>query len=441
MMASIAVLAGVGFHNKDAILDLAARTGLMPAEFVTAPGSAPPGDGGAPGGSAVTSSGTGGHHGKDAKGQSPGANKSAGDATSGTNGRKEAPGKRGRLDAAAKGPPGKSGAEMKEWGSKIVAMKGSPQLDAELEKFLTGITPENWREAAEAALPLYDFLHPDKWAAVMVRLGAVAGRDAMERFKPSNTLVQYEGYGARSAMRGWTMTDRAAAEAFVESLPEGRYRDGMGIGFLRGIDEASTASLEKLYDQLPRSLWPQISAAQRDMVRWETPGSDAGMNNWLAGVESSAGHDSERFKVAQETFDLHFLESAMWDKNAAKVASLTNAYLDRPSNETTDRVLNTALASLSSFEPAQALDLVQANSSKRPALEQSIPTIFTDWASRDSGAAGDWLNAHSSVGFYDSAAAAYAVGIKKDDPAAAQAWAGTIKSPVLRETTLKNLKP
>ncbi|MDB6135967.1 MAG: hypothetical protein JWM59_4210 [Verrucomicrobiales bacterium] len=345
----------------------------------------------------------------------------------------------GRETADQKQAAGRTGLEMKEWAGRIVALKGSPQLEAELEEFMIQLTPDNWREAIDTALPLYDFLHPDKWGALMMRVGAVGGEASARHFRPDNELVDYEGFGSRNVVRGWAAVDRAAAQAFVESLPEGRYRDGMGIGFLWGIDEASVASLDKLYDRLPKGLWPQIAAAQRDMARWESAGPESGVEGWLARTEAEFGRDSERFRVAQETADLHFLEGAMWDKDSGKVENLTNEYLNRSGKLTTDRVLRTALTSLGQLDPVKSLDLVLANLSTHPVLGSSVPMIMTDWTKRDTGAPGNWLNANQDAPVYDKAAAYYAWGIKKEDPAAAKAWAGTIKSASLQVMVLKGM--
>lgn len=430
------------FWRRDDLLSAGVRAGFLPADWK--PGDASPHDGKEENAGAEETSAFSRKDGKNGAGASTVFSHRGAPAQAGRLPGKEEvapdskPGKKdpaGGSDAA----PGKSGAEMKEWAARVVALKGKPELKTELELFIGSITAENWRETADSALPLYDFLDPDQWGELMIRLGAAGGQAAAERFKPANLLMEYEGYGSRGAMRGWAVADRAAAQAFLESLPEGRYRDGMGVGFFHAIDEASVASLEKMYDQLPRSLWPQIAATQRDMARWEAAGPDSGVEGWVSRTEAQFGKDSERFRVVQETADLHYLEGAMWHKDSAAVEALTREYFERPGNQTTDRVRNTALQHLGQLDPTAALDLAQDNFAAHPALKQSIPAVISGWTGKDSAGPGNWLNGHSDSVIYDPAVVAYIKSVSAQDPAAAQAWAKTIKSDSLRAATLKQL--
>lgn len=339
------------------------------------------------------------------------------------------------------GPPGIPPPEIKEWGLRLVAQqKSSHAVTAdELNRYLNSVTPENWKEALEAILPLYDTLHHDRWGGVMRRMGAVAGRDVMEHFRPGNTLVDYEGYGARHAMRAWAGADREAALHYIESLPEGRFRDGMVIGFLRAGGNVTASSLETFYEQLPQSLWPQIAAAQRDMIRWEPPNANAAVKEWLADTGRTHGADSARYRMVQEAVDLHLLEGAMWDKNATDVSALTKEYFARDRGAVTDRTLNTALQNQARFEPQQAMELATAQLADRPTLAVSVPVIMSNWAAADSGAAGDWLNGHRTSPVYDQAAAAYALELRSEDQIAASSWAATIKSEALRRATQRKI--
>lgn len=349
------------------------------------------------------------------------------------------------------GAAGKSGAKEKEVNplttpaamrERAVAMakiKDKESIAAEFKLFVGDITAENWDEAFEGILKnLYGkgLMAPGSWEALMAKLGEVAGKQAMEKFRPGDTLMGYECYSARLAMQSWAAKDVEAAKQYFLTLPDGRFKDGMGIGLFQAMVGRDRAGLEGLFQTLPEAYWNQIATNLRDVIRWESGPNP--VPTWLQQTEASLGKDSPQYKAVKQAADLHDLEHAEFSNLPLRLGQLAAGYFADPAN-VSDRVLSTSALALAGSQPSQAMDYVNGAAQRRPMLSTTVPGIVTAWAKADLGAPGEWLNGHRQSPLYDDAATAYVNQLKSDDPAAAHQWAETIHDQNRKQAVLKIL--
>jgi hypothetical protein len=332
-----------------------------------------------------------------------------------------------------------SPASMRERAAVLAKIKDKDSLSAEFKLFVADLTAENWKAAFDGILKnLYGkgLMGPGSWEALMAKIGQVAGNEAMENFRPADLLMGYEAYSARLAMQSWAAKDVEAAKQYLLTLPDGRFKDGMGIGLFQAMAGRDRAGLEGLFRTLPEAYWPQIAANLRDVIRWEQSRGGHPVRDWLQQTESALGKDSAQYRAVKQAAELHELEGAEFGKQPLRMAQLASEYFGNPTN-VSDRVLSTSALALAGSQPQQALDYVDSLGGKRPALAATVPGIVTAWAKVDLGAPGEWLNQHPHSPFYDDTAAAYAQELKHEDPAASLQWAETIHDVGRKQATLK----
>lgn len=329
---------------------------------------------------------------------------------------------------------------MRERTAVMAKIKDKASLAAEFKLFVGDITAENWDETFEGVLQnLYGKdLGPGAWEAMMAKIGDVGAKAAMEKFRPGDPLMGYECYSARWAMQGWATKDAEAAKQFFLTLPDGRYKDGMGIGLFQAMAGRNRASLEGLFQTLPEAYWNQIATNLRDVIRWES-----GLNpvpTWLQQTEATLGKDSAQYRAVKQAADLHELEHGEFGKLPLRLGQLAAGYFANPT-DVSDRVLSTSALALASAgsQPGQAMDYVASLGSQRPRLTATVPGIVSAWVKADLGAPGEWLNAHPQSPLYDDAAVAYVKELKSEDPNAARQWAQTIHDPARKQAVLQLL--
>ena len=330
-------------------------------------------------------------------------------------------------------------AVMRERAAAMAKIKDKESIAAEFKLFVGDITAENWDDAFEGILKnLYGkgLMAPGSWEALMARLGEVAGKQAMEKFRPGDVLMGYECYSARLAMQSWAAKDVEAAKQYFLSLPDGRFKDGMGIGLFQAMAGRDRAGLEGLFQTLPEAYWNQIATNLRDVIRWESGPNP--VPNWLQQTEAALGKDSAQYKAVKQAADLHDLEHAEFSNLPLRLGQLAAGYFGDPAN-VSDRVLSTSALALAGSQPSQAMDYVNGLAKQRPALSTTVPGIVSAWAKADLGAPGEWLNGHRQSSLYDDAAAAYVNQLKTEDPTAARQWAETIRNAGRKQDVLKGI--
>lgn len=319
-------------------------------------------------------------------------------------------------------------AEMRKRGEAITHLTHDRKALGEAFLELSAdLTRENWKEAFEGVAPVYGkgLLPKDGWENFMRKIGELAGAEGLEKFRPHDPLMFYEGYGSRFAMEGWTRRDPIAARAYLESLPDGRFKDGLAMGLFSTMTPNDRAGLERLFKELPEAYYPQIATALREKVRWEQPQGIPAVQNWLTAAEGTYGRDSAAWRAIQQAAQVDLLEHAEYDKNpglAAQTAADVFANID----QSTERVLDMSLRVLADSQPALALQYLEQHLDSRPQLAGNLQEMIGRWAEQDLGGPGDWLNAHKDSMLYSPGVQAYAKVLAKENPAAAKQWLTTL---------------
>jgi hypothetical protein len=327
-------------------------------------------------------------------------------------------------------------AAMRERAVVMAKIKDKESLSAEFRLFVGDLNAGNWVEAFEGVYPLFGkgLLGPNTWEALMAKIGELAGKQAMEKFRPTNSLMNYEAFSARFAMQSWATKDIEAAKEYFLTLPDGRFKDGMGIGLFQAMAGRNRASLEGLFQTLPEPYWNQIATNLRDVIRWESGPNP--VPTWLQQTEATLGKDSAQYRAVKQAADLHDLEHAEFSRLPLRVGQLAAGYFANPT-EVSDRVLSTSALALAGSQPGQAMDYVVGLGIQRPALTATVPGIVSAWAKADLGAPGEWLNGNPQSPLYDDTAVAYVKELKSEDPTAARQWAQTINDPARKQALLK----
>ncbi len=319
-------------------------------------------------------------------------------------------------------------AEMRLRGEAIMRLKlDKNALATAFLEFTSDLTGENWVEAFEGIYPVYGkgLLPQNAWEDMMRKIGTLAGAEAMEKFRPQDSLMDYEAYGSRFAMEGWARSDPAAARNYLESLPDGRFKDGLAMGFFPTLVKPDRSGLESLFTALPESYYPQIATALREKVRWEEPQGIPAVQNWLEAAGDRYGKDSPAHRAIQQAAQVDLLEHAEYDKNPGLAALAAGELFANPS-AATDRALDMGLRVLSDSQPRLAFQYLEQTLASRPKLADNVPAMVERWTREDLGGPGDWLNTNRNSPLYASTVQAYAKVLNKEDPAAAQQWLSTL---------------
>jgi hypothetical protein len=319
-----------------------------------------------------------------------------------------------------------TGKELIERARQIRDLKDRKLQADQFTTLITELTKENWEEAASELLPLCGQVPMGHWFDLMRRIGALGEAQAMNRFKPNDPLIDYDTYHARFAMEGWAKNDQAAALAYVLSLPEGRYRDGMAIGLFRAMTDYSRDGLDGLFNKLNPKLWPEIAAALRDVIRWEPTHKLPPVELWMREAVESEPPDSLKLKAIKQAADLNLLENAVHAKQPEDIQLITTNFFSNH-REHSDRVLSTALRNLASYQPENALNTLENTFKNRPQLKENLPHIIRAWSHLDLGGPGDWLNANPQAALYSDILPIYAAELQQESPEAAQKWLHTKK--------------
>lgn len=144
---------------------------------------------------------------------------------------------------------------------------------------------------------------------------------------------------------------------------------------------------------------------------------------------AAAGADEASLQAAFSS-----LLTAAWRGGAARAQEFALAQVSQP--WCTGSALATVAAQLTNQNAATAMDFI----TKLPnsLAGESIELAVGESARLNPDDIGLWLKDHGTAPHYDSITSAYCRTLYEVDPAAAEAWAGTIKDPVLRDRALSS---
>jgi|GEM_PF-4476672 len=319
-----------------------------------------------------------------------------------------------------------------------------------LHAALQRITRENWHAALVTMWKARaeGLINDEEVRFFLQRLGEAAGPAALEGFKPKDPVNAWETHSGRFAMMGWAMSDPAAAKAWLETQPAGRYHDGMLWGYALGLGlRDAPAALQAMQTLEPGEQRRLLSTALNGISgSGYQPLAEAWLQaNAPTGDEAAASLRGKNNEFTQ-VFD-QFL--------GAQIASLSNEKKNDKFFAWVDRLDERPAAW---FGP-QNIDRIASEFTRRDALPQALDWIarFTadqpvagarsanymmmQWTRTDPIAAGNWLNQNANSPLYDVAVTAFLNGSPTPlDAETLQAWANTMHEPKNRTNVLSKLQ-
>jgi hypothetical protein len=270
---------------------------------------------------------------------------------------------------------------------------------------------------------------------VMHRAGELCGAIALEKCKRSDLVNAEENYNGRYAMMGWAMVNPAAAKAWLDTQPAGRYRDGMlwGYVFGTGLTDAPTAL---------RVLQTMEAPQQVKLLGKILEGKDGHRYRALAEAWLNSNSEGNPPGLRSEddpvtaVYNL-LLESQVRALSITKLSGKFIAWADTLGDKPWLGPQNVAFVA-SEFgrrnELERGLGWVEHMTEAEPSVGQNaVRTLMLQWTKRDSGAAAEWLTRNRESTHYDQAVSAFLDAQAQLDPEVARTWANSIHDEKLRE--------
>jgi hypothetical protein len=296
---------------------------------------------------------------------------------------------------------------------------------------LADVTPGNWRHTFEVFWQAHTrgLLSDEEYRLMLSRVGEVAGGAALDRFKPKDPVGQAETHNARHAMAGWAQTDPAAALSYVQSQPEGRFREGMTWGYIAGVATRDPQAANRALMALPlqkQTEWLRNWLSQANPSVFEPLA-----RQWLSGADASEGDHAARSLVFDALFATRSRRN--WaDPDGSKLASFVEEFVGQPFLGP-GPVANAAHLLAARQGYAKAIAWAESNAPLDSSDAGSVMgEVVARWANTDAQAASGWLDSHRESPYYDAAVATFLRSAKGLDHPTAQAWAATIRDPALR---------
>jgi hypothetical protein len=304
-----------------------------------------------------------------------------------------------------------------------------------LDQALERVTDKNWRDTFEVFWKAHTqgLVSEDEYRLMLNRIGEAGGREVCERFKPKDPVAEADTHNGRNAMAGWAQQDPAAARQYLESLPAGRFREGMLWGYVHGIalqDPKSAVQLLKEVPVVKQAEWLRSWIGQTSSNAFESLGRE-----WLANSPVSSSASGEEIEPLQTSvFDALFSMKRRrgWaDPDGSKTTAFVEEFASRPF-VSASTLSSAALALTAKRSHTEAIEWVQANG--RPeASALAMTGIIQDWAKRAPAEASAWLDANRDSAGYDEAVVGLLTGVPNLDPGTAMAWVDTIQNPRYRD--------
>lgn len=281
-----------------------------------------------------------------------------------------------------------------------------------------------FREMAQRghAVGDYDRLFWLRWAEVD---GAAASAEVFARDKrfPETAL-------SNLAIATWAKYEPEAASAWLFAQEDIPLREGMTNGLLEGMAEYDPAFAMRFLESANLSTRQRAHGyAQIARQHHLQQGLDA-VGQWYE-EHAAGGRDLDQ--VIEATTGVYarapFAEALGWadslegsSDHAMRTRNQLHARLayDRPDG---------LLAYLGGEPGAENLGGVI------PLTERAV----SRWIQTNPGAMASWLEKNREIRNYDLVAAPFAAQVARDDPAAALAWADTLRDPALRETVKERI--
>jgi hypothetical protein len=244
-------------------------------------------------------------------------------------------------------------------------------------------------------------------------------------------------------MMGWAMKDPAAAKAWLETQPAGKYRDGMTWGFALGTGlRDAPAALRTM-----QALDPSEQKRLLSMALYDTNGTRyaALAEAWLTANDlSGAGKVREQNDDVTLVFDA-LLTAQLTAGSAETENDKFHAWVDGLDTKPwfgPQGISSVAREFTRRGEMNEAMEWIERFTSELPAAGVAASwQTMQRWASTDPEAAANWLNQNGTSPHYDKAVSAFLqLQFNRIDKETARAWASSIRDEKLRVSHLQQIR-
>ena len=272
---------------------------------------------------------------------------------------------------------------------------------------LAAVSTENWRGMFDIVSKARHQLQitADEEQAMLHRIGAVAGEAAAERFKPKDPVNNAETHTGRHAMRAWAERDPAAAWAYIEAQPKGRFRDGMIWGYVLGVAPRDLRKGMDALEALPPTFQKDFleRALERDQVLFYSQL----VESWLeAGPKYAVQPDGQSKDLREFVFkELVTAQTRLgWgDPDGQRFVSWIEQFRGAPF--ASDKSLLTAVQHLMNKRSVdETMNWLESFTHDTPATAQNAVTeVMQRWTAKDLDGAKQWLEGHRDSPIHDFA--------------------------------------
>ena len=303
---------------------------------------------------------------------------------------------------------------------------------------------EAWFGALASLLRLNDFgavqglfdqagregvLRVPELVAFSYQKGRLLGRAAVEEVvgeKPVAALDRISG----ALMEGWASRNRQEVYKWLEALPEGLDFKIQSLQplFASAVREDPDFAL-KMVEASPRR---NVPAMLRQLAQGEIDrGGADGLEAWFHRLPDKAGWGEARA-------DLGFLVA---ERQSFVSAEAGLRVLEESSGEPWGGVIlaRRVAERFGHVNHGKVIGILDKLPAGSPLADTLTDSLFATMAQEQRNAAADFLGKNPEFVHYDRAAEAFVRGIRDQDPAAARAWAGTMKDPERRTALLAEL--
>ena len=332
-----------------------------------------------------------------------------------------------------------AGKNIEDHARLMVTEKRTLARSALLENLIERITSDNWLSVFEVMWRAREqgMISEREEHLFMQRFGEVAGRAAMNRFRPRDPVKNFDTHSGRQAMRGWAQADPAAARAWLEAQPEGNYRVGMADGFVRGAAAQDPAGALRAAKMLGPDAQQALINAMLKLE--EAPHYVPFVEQWLTSGPLDAAAPATG-QIRSQVFD-RLVEAkikALWgDRDGSQVTAWIEQFAGREfvSSPALSRVAENLAGHMDASRVMELMDRLAAPG--LPAQTDPIRGVMQRWSRDDPGAAQEWLHGHRDAPHYDAAAFSFIQNAGIADPAVQRAWIETLHDEALRAQAMR----
>ena len=249
--------------------------------------------------------------------------------------------------------------------------------------------------------------------------GALSGKEAFD------IAAQGNKRDLESLITGWAAVDPDGAMAMLNSLPEdlakerGRLESGIVSGLADRDHEAATDYVQSLAAAGNENAARLMTIVAGEMMRENGPES---ASIWVEGLIDGPAKGRAMGRIAGKFVRDNPEAASRWIEQFAGEEYATAAVREVGS-EWAERDPDSAVAWLDQLPDSKG-------------QMSGLYSAFDDWEDRDPVAAGNYLLSMPSSAKRDSAIRGFALGISRQEPETAVAWANVIQDPKLREQSL-----